>query len=648
MTQGKKKSERQVIKKGPKYESEDFDEEDDLDSCNSLIRLTNVALVQAQREKIMLDSEDEDNFSEDDFDEAVMDLPTSGDEEEEFDEDEEDEEDAEDSRWGRSKTTFYSADDAADDLEEEAREARKLQRKQLKTLTEDDFGVKGRTNKRTGPVKLDGLALEEEDDDDDDEEDAAEEDKYVSESEFANLDGNDLEGELLPEEERLKLLEKHAPETKRFLAEFKAKAQEVREQLGPLLQRLKGEGIKNGQEKGLSFLETKYQLLVGYCANLAWYLSLKVRGRRDVDRHPVVERLVKYKLLLEKIKPMETKLQYHIDKLLDASNRKDHLAKDSEAHNLAFRPNIHLEADEDEEDEEDDASAVYKAAKLKAVHFPDKKNDKLEERDRAMARKSRMLSDIQAEMEDRPEEETLDPVYGAAKVHHGEAKDRDEYEEENFVRFSLSKTEQRKLEKLQARPIDELEDLNDFFHELDENESRRKKGDKDQGGKSALERLLKINKKKRPSEEDQNAKRDKKSRKASKFDGEDDAEELSEIEDDINIGIHDDDDEMYKEARLSSLAKRNKNKNVPIPNYRPIKNLAKGQSRPATYQMMKNKGMTPMRSKDIRNPRVHHRQKWDKAQKKIKSFKAMAPRETKRYSGESSGIRTNISKSVKF
>ena len=70
--------------------------------------------------------------------------------------------------------------------------------------------------------------------------------------------------------------------------------------------------------------------------------------------------------------------------------------------------------------------------------------------------------------------------------------------------------------------------------------------------------------------------------------------------------------------------------------------------RPINYQIEKNKGLTPKRNKLCRNPRVKHREKYRKALIKRKSIVPTVRTEIKRYSGETTGIRSNIVKGIKL
>jgi U3 small nucleolar RNA-associated protein 3 len=72
--------------------------------------------------------------------------------------------------------------------------------------------------------------------------------------------------------------------------------------------------------------------------------------------------------------------------------------------------------------------------------------------------------------------------------------------------------------------------------------------------------------------------------------------------------------------------------------------------RSLTRAILKNRGLTPRRTKSVRNPRVKKRQKFAKAKKVIASQKPVfkpGAGDSTWYSGERSGISTVV-KSVQF
>lgn len=73
-----------------------------------------------------------------------------------------------------------------------------------------------------------------------------------------------------------------------------------------------------------------------------------------------------------------------------------------------------------------------------------------------------------------------------------------------------------------------------------------------------------------------------------------------------------------------------------------------GEKREITYQIAKNKGLTPHRKKEQRNPRVKHKLKYRKAKIRRKGAIREARTEVTRYAGEASGIKANVKKSIKI
>lgn len=72
------------------------------------------------------------------------------------------------------------------------------------------------------------------------------------------------------------------------------------------------------------------------------------------------------------------------------------------------------------------------------------------------------------------------------------------------------------------------------------------------------------------------------------------------------------------------------------------------ERRKITYQISKNKGLTPHRKKELRNPRVKHRNKFRKALIRRKGAVRTVRKEVKRYSGEMSGIKATTKKGIKI
>lgn len=72
------------------------------------------------------------------------------------------------------------------------------------------------------------------------------------------------------------------------------------------------------------------------------------------------------------------------------------------------------------------------------------------------------------------------------------------------------------------------------------------------------------------------------------------------------------------------------------------------QRRPISMAIRKNRGLTPYKKKEYRNPRVKHKLKYKKAMTKRRRLVKEATSEFYRYSGESTGIKTSTVRSIKL
>ena len=117
-------------------------------------------------------------------------------------------------------------------------------------------------------------------------------------------------------------------------------------------------------------MEIKYNLMMSYCSYLTYFMLLKVEGA-EVKGHPCVDRLVQIKLLLEKLKPLDLKLQYQIQKMASQGSGQQTALKykpnlDQLVHNQAKQEKLKEMSDSEESAK---AKGVYKAPKTNAVAF---------------------------------------------------------------------------------------------------------------------------------------------------------------------------------------------------------------------------------------------------------------------------------------
>jgi U3 small nucleolar RNA-associated protein 3 len=69
---------------------------------------------------------------------------------------------------------------------------------------------------------------------------------------------------------------------------------------------------------------------------------------------------------------------------------------------------------------------------------------------------------------------------------------------------------------------------------------------------------------------------------------------------------------------------------------------------PSALQIQKNRGLTPHRRKDLKNPRKKHRIKFAAATVRRKGQVQDVRSPTERYGGEATGIKTRVVKSRKL
>ncbi|XP_043108608.1 something about silencing protein 10 [Puntigrus tetrazona] len=297
--------------------------------------------------KLLAQGVQEDSDPEDeDKEEEIMPLALSDsdDEEEEVQDEDDEETDMEsdlegkedddlpnDMAWGMKKKIFYDSDyitkkgKSIDDIEtedkEEEEEAKKIQTRLAAILSEEDYDLN----------LLEEFAVETEA-----EKEAEKEERIVK----------DLK--TMSQKEKLKLLKKESPELLELIQDFKAKLTELREEVQPLVEMVKDGRIPPG--KGAKYLITKQQLYLNYCTNISFYLVLKAK-RIPAHNHPVIERLLTYRNLINELGAVDARLAPQLRRLLSGEQPDRTLKKPaSSKHRVSEKAG--LEGSESESDEE--------------------------------------------------------------------------------------------------------------------------------------------------------------------------------------------------------------------------------------------------------------------------------------------------------
>ncbi|KAL4486066.1 hypothetical protein ABPG72_004000 [Tetrahymena utriculariae] len=102
----------------------------------------------------------------------------------------------------------------------------------------------------------------------------------------------------LEEERKQKLIKKLSPEIISLAQEMNISISEVTDKLFPILDVEEAKKILTG--KGQNFLEIRYELLISYTMCILFYLLLKSKGK-ITNNHPVLDRLTKYKTMIERM-----------------------------------------------------------------------------------------------------------------------------------------------------------------------------------------------------------------------------------------------------------------------------------------------------------------------------------------------------------
>ncbi|XP_068222899.1 neuroguidin [Palaemon carinicauda] len=213
--------------------------------------------------------------------------------------------------------------------------------------------------------------------------------------------------------------------------------------------------------QGISLLELKNQTFLSYLTNLSYVILRKLSGAK-LEGDESIEHLVELRAVMERLRPLEDKLKYRIDKYVKVANEgslsaNDPLRTQGNLDNIGSSSdeeeegNVNVKEKEKEKDSKKSGWAqrrekrerTYKVPKIAPVHYDEESKKEAAEKARRRALNSAVLRDALFEHADEPE-----VVYNADTLKQKSIKKRKElerYEEDNFVRKSLSKKEEAEL-----------------------------------------------------------------------------------------------------------------------------------------------------------------------------------------------------------
>jgi len=571
----------------------------------------------------------------------------------ENDDEEEEEEEKEKTAWGKGKRIYYSADNVEYELQssdeeapaEEEAEALRLQKEMAASLRPEDYDV-------SDTESDDNSEKEETFEEAAQRQDGRGKEKPGKTTTLRGWGGSaDAENKMvtveavkkdisaLSKEEQMELLMSDAPELVALVTELRDGLHELHTKIQPVMEKVK-DGLRATKE-GMNYLEVKHVLLLSYCQSIIFYLLMKAEAR-SVRDHPVIARLVELKMLLQKLSPIDKKLQHQLERLLKdvQTPAAPHSAVQVNESNLSSAT---LKLDQDAEDH-------------------------------------RQTKDGALDVEENPVKESVNEVQVTAEkvIVGAESKKMlqerarlDARAQKNanlVVHVPVSKAGHEKVKQLK-RPRNGLKDiLDDLEDDVGDMEGlvlsksnlisaigrprtlsqviaeagRPSKKPKAVSGDADLPVREDLGERRRNYEIQQAA-------KASVTNDTDDSDGKAEGNGQDEDKDPEEDDFYMQAKQLKEAKQAAKAAKYSRTLISPVEELDADGKRQITYQMEKNRGLTPYRKKATKNPRKKYKLKHEKAVIRRKGQVREVRRPTSAsYGGESTGIRTNLSRSVRF
>ncbi|KAK4293875.1 hypothetical protein Pmani_033460 [Petrolisthes manimaculis] len=238
-----------------------------------------------------------------------------------------------------------------------------------------------------------------------------------------------------------------------LLADLTTNLNTVRATFEALMGKIKDENMKTGQ--GISLLELKNQSFLAYMANLACITLRKLKGLK-LENDPSIERLVELRVVLERIRPLEDKLKYQIDKYVKVAtegvvNAEEPLQLKGNLDNIGSSSEEEDDTEQDQTTKKKKSGDVeeekYKIPKVRQAHFDGEAGkDAAKERQKRRAWNSSMLRDAFHEYTEDPEVVYDTDILKQRAIR--KRKELDKYEEDRMLRKSVSKKEKAAMKQL--------------------------------------------------------------------------------------------------------------------------------------------------------------------------------------------------------
>ncbi|CAF3156409.1 unnamed protein product [Rotaria sp. Silwood2] len=257
---------------------------------------------------------------------------------------------------------------------------------------------------------------------------------------------------------------------------------------------------------GISLLSVKNDLLLHYLINLVAVMHRRSTSNQSLNSsstRSIILRLCEIRTFIEKIRPIEQKLQYQMDKLL----------KNNIDQQLNYRPNIenfdedineneeiNLNNDNTQHEEDKQKTKIYRPPKLVPVEYNDNFDDKNEkgtinnkrlEYLKRRAYHSDILDDYKNKYSDAPEE-----IYNSERSRllqqNRTYKEKIAYEEEYLKRLPQTKRERLQLQRSMMNNdndiMNHIHDANVLFDDNINGLTKKKKGKMSRRTKKHMEK----------------------------------------------------------------------------------------------------------------------------------------------------------------
>lgn len=578
-------------------------------------------ILQPSDEEILgyesVDEDEDDLEDEEDFDENEYDDDDMGKPKDQAGADSEEEEGI--AAWGSSKKDLYNADQIETEVDalEEEQEAKRLQQKQLQAMEEADFGFDESEwiDSGKGP---EGEA----------------EDAGVVTEVLPQLEVT----EDMSSDEKLKILKSRYPEFEPLAKDY-TDLQPTYEGLQKAAAQAPTRTDEADEPQPAPVAVVKLRALSTYLGTISMYFMLlasssdQTNGNvpmspAELRQHPVMGSLVKYRKLWEKVKDLE------------------------------------IEEIEEAELVETNKTTAPKSESTKVTKQPTKTKVVKEVKPKKTSKAERAAAAAQAEAEARRADRLRDTEAGLAELD----------------KLATEPTQKRKVKKTKATDQDDDSDFGDetaltareaeekakqkrslrfYTSQLAQKANKRYAAGRDAGGDADIpyrERLKDRQARLNAEAAKRGQKRPDIGQELGGDSDDDDRRVAGELR---NDGKGTDDDEYY-DMVAARTNKRKDDKKARAEAYAEAareggqvhvqEEVGPDGKRAITYQIEKNKGLTPKRNKDARNPRVKKRKKFEEKKKKLGSIRQVYKGGEGRggYGGELTGIKKNLVKSVKL